>query len=175
MNKYKRLSERTRITKLYKKKPYHYRNKKPTVTDYRIGAKSCIAFSTRDDITLSDIANRLFSVYEPGITDSIGNPIHNKEFMESVIFSYCCKNITDISDKNIDQFVALATGKVTSWSQLYDKAYVRSICNKVMNGIVKTRLDWYYLVKFHSDQISKESFRKYTKDMTSFKEVYPRI
>ena len=88
-------------------------------------------------------------------------------FLDSVIFSYACEHITDISDNNIDKLVALSTGRIKTQFQLDSDTYVREICEDVQEGRTSSRLDWYHLKYYHKDTISKETFDRYKKDAVS--------
>lgn len=135
--------------------------------DDRLTTKSAVEFSTRDNITLRDIAERLFSVYDGENGFLFRQRLRERDFLESVIFTYCCEHVCDISDENINQFVALATGEVTNWDQFYDKDYIDRICNLVVNGEISSRIDWYHMRKYHKDTISNDIFEKFKLDIAS--------
>ena len=151
----------------YYKKEYTYKAKSDiSDIDKRLSTKDAVEFSTAHDLTLQKIADRLFSVYYNTFGSSERTKSDNL-FLDSVIFSYACEHITDISDNNIDKLVALSTGRIKTQFQLDSDTYVREICEDVQEGRTSSRLDWYHLRYYHRDTISKETFERYRRDAVS--------
>ena len=151
----------------YYKKEYTYKAKSDiSDIDKRLSTKDAVEFSTAHDLTLQKIADRLFSVYYNTFGSSERTKSDNL-FLDSVIFSYACEHITDISDNNIDKLVALSTGRIKTQFQLDSDSYVREICEDVQEGRTSSRLDWYHLRCYHRDTISKETFERYRRDAVS--------
>ena len=157
---------REEVNKYYKKE-YTYKAKSDiSDIDKRLSTKDAVEFSTAYDLTLQKIADRLFSVYYNTFGSSERTKSDNL-FLDSVIFSYACEHITDISDNNIDKLVALSTGRIKTQFQLDSDTYVREICEDVQEGRTSSRLDWYHLRYYHRDTISKETFERYRRDAVS--------
>ena len=157
---------REEVNKYYKKE-YTYKAKSDiSDIDKRLSTKDAVEFSTAHDLTLQKVADRLFSVYHD--TFAFRNDVRSDNlFLESVIFSYICEHITDVSDNNIDKLVALSTGLIKTQFQLDSSYRIKEICEDVQSGKMSSRLDWYHLRCYHRDTISKETFERYKRDAVS--------
>ena len=157
---------REEVNKYYKKE-YTYKPKSDiSDIDKRLSTKDAVEFSTAHDLTLQKVADRLFSVYHD--TFAFRNDVRSDNmFLESVIFSYICEHITDVSDNNIDKLVALSTGLIKTQFQLDSSYRIKEICEDVQSGKMSSRLDWYHLRYYHRDTISKETFERYRRDAVS--------